>query len=178
MRKCIRQRQRILMKSPSRTMVATAVLAAVAGTAAMGYFYARRSNFAHASPLPDLLSQIPSGAPTLIYADLAALRQSGFYQHRRAISPGVVPDNDYKDFVQATGFDFETDLDRVVIAAWPESVPGEHKKSVAVAEGHFDRQKIRGYVQRRGRIEQQQGHDVLLFQGSKSSEWNSLTFLK
>jgi hypothetical protein len=158
-------------------MVAAAVLAAVAGTAAMGYLYARRNNSAHASSLPDLLTQIPAGAPTLIYVDLAALRQSGFYQHRRAFSPGVVPDNDYKDFVQATGFDFEKDLDRVVIAAWPESVPGEHKKSVAVAEGRFDRQKIRDYVQRGGKIEQQEGRDVLLFQGGKSSEWNSLTFL-
>jgi hypothetical protein len=165
------------MKSPSRTIIAAAVLAAVVGTAAMGYLYARRNNFAHASPLPDLLTQIPAGAPTLIYVDLAALRQSGFYQHRRALSPGVIPDNDYKDFVEATGFDFEKDLDRVVIAAWPESVPGEHKKSVAVAEGRFDRQKIRDYVQRGGKIEQQEGHDVLLFQGSKSSEWNSLTFL-
>lgn len=165
------------MKSPSRTLVAAAVLAAVAGTAAMGYLYARRSNSAHASPLPDLLTQIPAGAPTLIYVDLAALRQSGFYQHRAPVSPNVVPDNDYKDFVQATGFDFEKDLDRVVIAAWPEAVPGEHKKSVSVAEGRFDLQKIRDYVQRGGKIEQQEGHDVLLFQGSKSSEWNSLTFL-
>jgi hypothetical protein len=143
----------------------------------MGYLYARRNNSAHASPLPDLLTQIPTGAPTLIYADLAALRQSGFYRHRRALSPGVVPDNDYKDFVNATGFDFEKDLDRVVIAAWPESVQGEHKKSIAVAAGRFDRQKIRDYVQRGGKIEQQEGHDVLLFQGTKSSEWNSLTFL-
>jgi hypothetical protein len=165
------------MTSPQRTIVATAVLAAVAGTAMMGYFYAQRSNSAQASPLPDLLAQIPGGAPTLIYVDLAAVRQSGFYQHRGAFSPSVVPDNTYKDFVQATGFDFEKDLDRVVIAGWPESVPGEHKKSIAVAEGRFDRKKIRDYVQRGGKIEQQEGHDVLLFQGSKSAEWNSLTFL-
>src|SRR5713101_8458216 len=98
------------MQSPSRKMVATAVLAAVAGTAAMGYLYARRSNSARASPLPDLLTQIPAGAPTLIYVDLAAVRQSGFYQHRGTPSPRVVPDNDYKNFVQATGFDFEKDL--------------------------------------------------------------------
>jgi hypothetical protein len=143
----------------------------------MGYLYARRSKSAHASPLPDLLTQIPAGAPTLIYVDVAALRQSGFYQRRPPASPNVLPDNDYKDFVQATGFDFEKDLDRVVVAAWPESVPGEHKKSVAVAEGRFDRQKIRDYAQRGGKIEQQEGHDVLLFQGGKSSEWNSLTFL-
>jgi hypothetical protein len=176
-RKCFRERQRILMKSSPRTIVATAVLAAVAATAAVGYFYARHSNSAHASALPDLLTEIPAGAPTLIYVDLAAVRQSGFYQHRGALSPNLVPDNDYKDFVQATGFDFEKDLDRVVIAAWPESVPGEHKKSVAVAEGRFDRKKIRDYAQRGGKLEQQEGHDVLLFQGSKSAEWNSLTFL-
>ena len=165
------------MKSLPRTIVATGVLAAVAGTAMMGYFYARRSNSAQASPLPDLLTQIPAGAPTLIYVDLAAVRQSGFYQHRGALSPNVVPDNDYKEFVQATGFDFEKDLDRVLIEAWPESVPGEHKKSVAVAEGRFDRKKIRDYAQRGGKIQQQEGHDVLLFQGNKSSEWISLTFL-
>ena len=85
---------------------------AVAGTVLVysGYL---RSGVAGASPATELLSEIPSGAPTLIYLDLAAIRASSFYQNRPDHSPLTIPDSDYAKFVQATGFDFEKDLDRV-----------------------------------------------------------------
>src|SRR6266550_7493287 len=147
-----------------------------------------RGDSAHPSPALEILSEVPAGAPTLVYIDLAAIRASSFYQNRPDRSPLAVPDSDYAKFVQATGFDFEKDLDRVVIAAWPQSLAQEQKKTIAVAEGRFDRQKIQDYAMKDGKLDRQQGHDVYLFparvpmgEGPNKSltepRWNSLVFL-
>ena len=160
---------------------------AVAGTVLVysGYL---RSRVAGASPTTELLSEVPAGAPTLIYLDLTAIRASSFYQNRPDRSPLTIPDSDYAKFVQATGFDFEEDLDRVAIASWPQSLTQERKSTVAVAEGRFDRQKIRDYAMKNGKLDHQQGREVFLFParapataGSAKpptdSSWNSLVFL-
>jgi hypothetical protein len=128
-------------------------------------FYVRvlRGDSAHPSPALEILSQVPVGAPTLVYIDLAAIRESSFYQNRPDRSPLTVPDSDYAKFVQATGFNFEKDLDRVAIASWPQSLAQEQKKMVVVAEGRFDRQKIHDYAMKNGKLDRQQGHDVFLF---------------
>jgi hypothetical protein len=142
----------------------------------------RRSGTARALPAAELLSTLPAGAPTLIYLDLAAVRASSFYQGRPDRGPIVIPDRDYADFVQSTGFDFEKDLDRVVIASWPAGfaagVPDKNRqKTVAVAEGRFNRAKIRDYAARKGKVDRQQGREVFLFPASDRANWNSLSFL-
>lgn len=156
------------------------VAAGFATVAAAAVFYAAvwRGGAANAvSSIPELLSVLPPGAPTLIYIDLAAMRESSFYQHRPDRSPIAVPDRDYAAFVQATGFDFEKDLDRVVIASWPQSSVQDQKKTIVVADGRFDHQKIQDYALRNGKIDLQQGHEVFLFPTSVPNAWNSLLFL-
>ena len=150
---------------------------AAAATAAAFYAGIRRGAAADAPPVPELLSEVPPGAPTLIYIDLGAVRASSFYQHRPDRAPIAVPDRDYANFVQGTGFDFEKDLDRVVIASWPQSSDQDQKKIVVVADGRFDRQKIHDYAIRNGKLDQQQGHEVFLFPASAPNAWNSLLFL-
>jgi hypothetical protein len=169
---------------------ALAVAGVLALLAIAGAFYGGvlRGGSARPSPSSGILSLVPAGAPTLIFIDLAAVRASPFYQHRLDHSPLTIPDSDYAKFVQATGFDFEKDLDRVAIAWWPQSVSPDRKKTVAVAEGRFDRQKIRDYAMKNGKLDHQQGRDVFLFPANqpasagatkKSTEatWNSLVFL-
>jgi hypothetical protein len=124
-----------------------------------------------------LFSALPAGAPTLAYVDLGALRASSFYEHRPDKGPIAVPNQDYADFMRSTGFDFEKDLERVVIASWPPSSPNGPRKSVAIAEGHFDRAKIRDYAVRKGKVDQQQGHEVFLFPAGDSKAMNAITFL-
>ncbi len=136
----------------------------------------RRSATAHASPAPELLSALPAGAPTLVYLDLAAVRASSFYQHRPDKGPIAIPNQDYADFVRSTGFDFEKDLDRVVIASWPASGK-EQRKNVAIADGRFDRAKIRDYATRKGKLDHQQGRDVFLFSMGDRTGMDSVTFL-
>ncbi len=155
--------------------------AAVAACAmiACGLFYVSfgRGNTAKASPVPDLLSALPAGAPGLVYIDLAAIRTSSFYQHRPDKGPIAIPNQDYADFIRSTGFDFEKDLDRVVIASWPAGPAKDPGKMVAIAEGRFDRAKIRNYAMLKGKLDHQHGHEVFLFPASGQARMSTLTFL-
>ena len=166
------------MRNPRKTLFIAAGLAAFGIGAALlfsGSF--RRGQTAHASPAPELLSALPAGAPTLVYVDLAAVRASSFYQHRPDKGPIAIPNQDYADFVRSTGFDFEKDLDRVVVASWPAPSSKEPIKNVVIAEGRFDRAKIRDYATRKGKLDYQQGRDVFLFPTNDRMGMNSITFL-
>jgi hypothetical protein len=155
--------------------ISVAAAAIAAGLLLYGNF--RRSATAHASPAPELLSALPAGAPTLVYMDLAAVRASSFYQHRPDKGPIAIPNQDYADFVRSTGFDFEKDLDRVVVASWSAPSGKEPTKNVVIAEGRFDRAKIRDYATRKGKLDHQQGREVFLFPTNDRTGMNSITFL-
>ncbi len=156
------------------------IVAALAASAILagGFSYRsfRQNAAAQASPGSELLSALPWGAPTLVYVDLTAVRASSFYQHRPDKGPIAVPNQDYADFVRSTGFDFEKDLDRVAVASWPASGK-EQRKNVVIADGRFDRAKIRDYAMRMGKLDHQQGHDVFLFPVGDRTGFNSVTFL-
>jgi hypothetical protein len=158
-----------------RIAAAVAVCTIVAG--GLLYLSYPRGNTANASPGPELLSALPPGAPTLVFLDLAAVRASSFYQHRPDKGPIAIPSPEYADFVRSTGFDFEKDLDRVVIASWPNPSGKEQRKDVVIAEGRFDRAKIRDYASRNGTLDHQQGRDVYLFSTGVRTGTESLTFL-
>ena len=108
-----------MQRSRKTLLLSTRVIVAAIAAGLLFYGSFRRSATAHASPAPELLSALPAGAPTLVYLDLAAVRASSFYQHRADKGPIAIPNQDYAEFVRSTGFDFEKDLDRVVIASWP-----------------------------------------------------------
>ncbi len=171
------------MRMFRKPLLLVAALAGVGIAAAfLAYGNLRSGETAHASPAPALLSALPAGAPTLIFIDLAAVRASSFYQHRPDKGPIAVPDRDYADFVQSTGFNFEKDLDRVAVGAWPGSPGNAPRKTVIIAEGRFDRAKIRDYAMRKGKLDREDGHDVFLFPaknpGNKGpGQWNAITFL-
>ena len=178
------------MQRPRTPVLIAAGLAAFAiAGAVLAYSVFRRGGVADASPAPELLSEVPAGAPTLIYADLAAIRASTFYQQRPDHGPIAIPDRDYADFVQSTGFDFEKDLDRVVIASWPAGLSQGQDKQ--------DRKKplwwptdvstARRFVITRcarGKLDRQEGREVFLFPTDNQpglpagqAGWNSITFL-
>lgn len=156
--------------------VGTAAAACTIVAAALFYLTFPHGKNANASPVPGLLSELPAGAPTLVYLDLAAVRNSSFYQHRPDKGPIAIPNQDYADFVRSTGFDFETDLDRVVVASWPAASAKERTRTISIAEGRFDHAKIRDYATSKGKIEQQQGREVFLFPAGPMA-WSSVTFL-
>ena len=156
--------------------IGTAIAACTLLAGGLLYLGSPHGKTANASPVPDLLSALPAGAPTIAYLDLAAVRASSFYQHRPDKGPLTLPNQDYANFVRSTGFDFEKDLDRVAVAAWPGPSGKQEAKNVVIAEGRFDRAKIRDYAASKGKIDHQQGHDVFLFP-STDGQMNSFTFL-
>ncbi len=107
---------------------------------------------------PDLFSLLPSDAPIVVYGDVAAVKSSPAFANGSVLfNPGVAEDPNYRDFVEQTGFDYSRDLDRFVIAIWPDSetsspVLAERIKLIAIAEGRFDRAKIDSYARRTSRV--------------------------
>ena len=118
--------------STKRALIVLAVLLALT-VAALGtfYYWQRRPlppmisavpGVPISGPEPDILSALPSDAPVIAYADVAALRKlqnSPLAAVLGLTSPGPQADREYANFVRETGFDYERDLDRAGIALWP-----------------------------------------------------------
>jgi hypothetical protein len=151
------------MKNPRRLLIFLAGTLAVSLLAiTANYVQARREDTGGAA-YPELLLQIPPGASTVIFIDLAGIRGSAFFKNGLPLAPLKSPEHDYAAFVQATGFDYQKDLDRAAIALWPPASPSEKYKTLILAEGRFDQRKIRDYAMRNGKIQRQQQHDVFVF---------------
>jgi hypothetical protein len=115
--------------------IATALfLCAAAGVSV--YFWRTASP---ASPA-EMIAALPQTGATLAYIDVSAIRQAGLLPLAGAAK---VQDADYRSFVDATGFDYERDLD---------AVAGSFTSSGAffVARGRFDWPRLRSFAQRRG----------------------------
>ncbi len=160
------------MKIAQRTLL---VLSLAAGLGFAGLYLLRRGPIAAQNgPVPELLTLVPADAPYLFYADLAALRASPFLTQLAALAPAGPLDREYAEFVQATGFDYTRDLDRVALAPQPGSA---NTFSMAVAEGRFDRGRIIRYALLSGRIERQNGSEVYVVPGGSPGKQVAFTFL-
>jgi hypothetical protein len=111
---------------------------------------------AFARNLPELA---PADSTMVIFADVNALRESPLLDGLQNRMSPPAPDADYAAFMQATGFDYKRDLDRVVFAT--HQVNGK-AEDVAIADGRFDRQKIRSYALTKGKIVREDGAEVYL----------------
>src|SRR5665213_1504784 len=169
-----------MVRSRKTIFLSIGVAASTIFAALLLYGSFHHGTSAQAALAPELISALPMGAQSLVYIDLGAMRASPFYQQRPDKGPIAIPNQDYADFIRSTGFDFEKDLDRVVMASWPGPSAKETKKAVVIAEGRFDRAKIREYALRKGKLDHQQGHEVFLFPSTVAgmpAGMNSITFL-
>jgi hypothetical protein len=165
-----------------RRTAITIVCLAVLLIAAAAYFTWRRSsngNGPSSGAEPSLVSQLPPGAPYVLYVDVAALRNAAFLAKLAAMIPAPAEDPEYTDFVRATGFDYSRDLDRVAVTSVPDtSMPGTSQSDVwALAEGRFDQQKIQAYALRSGKTEQRDGRMVYVIDSGPSGNEVELQFL-
>jgi len=139
-----------------------AVVAGLCAIAAAVYVYRhhRPLRGASAGAAPELLSQLPSDAPAIGYVNVAALRElrnSPLAAVLGLTSPGPAADREYAEFVRETGFDYTRDLDRVALAAWPQSFAAPQggigdNRVLAIADGRFDEKKIQAYALRTGKM--------------------------
>jgi hypothetical protein len=141
----------------------------------LGWRFSERARFASQ---PDLAALAPADSNLVFFADLTALRASPLLEQLKSLAPSPTPDPDYAAFVRASGFDYQNDLDKVLLAS--RQADGK-TEMVAIAEGRFDRQKIRSYALANGKLERQNGFDVYLIPsgtpGSPQEKTIALAFL-
>ena len=167
----------IVSWSPSRMRnrrIAGTILAVIIVGAAALYAY-QRWNGSASNPRNDLLAQLPADANTVLYIDLDALRQSPFLAELYKWAPQGKTDPDYKQFLQSTGFNYETDLNRVSIAVQNH---GQETAIYAVADGRFDRKKISAYASQTGTREKRGSREIFSVPLSGSTRRITFTFLR
>jgi hypothetical protein len=102
----------------------------------------------------EMLSLMPDDASAVVYMDMAQLRSSPFLEQLFRWAPQPAPDSDYVQFLQATGFNYERDLDRLALAINNQS---QNSTAFAIAEGRFDRKKIEAYAAHYGSLKTADG---------------------
>ena len=123
----------------------------------------------------EMLARMPANSSAVVFLDMAALRSSPFLAQLYAWAPRPAPDADYSQFVQATGFNYEQDLDRVALGV---SRSADHSSVLVIADGHFDRQKISTYFQRSGKTEVRNGATIYSIAPAGTAGASFLTFLR
>jgi hypothetical protein len=102
----------------------------------------------HAPPEP---ARLLPGADGFVYVNLAWMRRANITGEL----PAVPHDPDYEQFIQATGFQFERDLDEVALAIhYPVKPPGakpdnaQQPRFSEVFVGKIDGERLRAYLRR------------------------------
>lgn len=85
----------------------------------------------------DLARLLPQGDVSLIYIDLAALRNAHLIDLFKNIQ--VAPDENYKSFVNETGFDYTRDLDAVALAI-------DSQQTFLLGLGHLPWSKLKSFA--------------------------------
>jgi hypothetical protein len=122
-----------------------------------------------------LLARMPEDASAVAYVDLAQLRSSPLLADLLRRAPQVAPDSDYAQFLQATGFNYETDLDRLALAIERQA---QASLVFAVAEGRFDRKRIEAYASKYGSLKTADGKTLFAVPMSGSNRKAYFTFLR
>src|SRR5260370_3009786 len=99
-----------------------------------------------------LLQLLPSDATAVIFVDLDQLRASPFLAKLYAWAPQRNADSEYAQFVHDTGFSYERDLKRLVVAI---SNHASTTDLFAIADGEFDRKKSEAFLNNNGESSQQ-----------------------
>jgi hypothetical protein len=139
-------------------------------------FYAyQRWGHRGSRPPNDVLAHMPADASAVLYLDLEALRSSPFLAELYKWAPEPQADPDYQQFLESTGFHYESDLNRVGIALFEH---GQETTLFAVADGRFDRRKIAAYASQAGAREWQGGKEIFSVPLQGSTRRITFTFLR
>jgi hypothetical protein len=133
------------------------IILALILVAAMVFYGYQRWGGSESRSLNDGLARMPADASAVLYIDLDILRQSPFLAELYKWAPEPKADPEYAQFLESTGFNYESDLHRVSMAL---SKHGQETTLFAVADGRFDRRKIAAYAQQAGTRESQGGKEI------------------
>lgn len=139
------------------------------------WLYVHSSRHDAQSARENLLSHLPADSTSVVYIDFQELRESAFLSQILSWAPRPQTEEEYGKFVQATGFDYERDLDRVGISF---SGTAQSPKTMAVAEGRFDRKKIEAYSAHFGTLKAANGKTIYAVSLSNPPRTAYFTFLQ
>lgn len=143
--------------------------------AAVAFYGYQRWGGRNAVLRDDALALIPSDASAMLFVDLGELRGAPFFSALHAWAPKPQADADYAQFLQATGFNYERDLDRVSLAVLKH---GPEASFFAVADGRFDRKKIAAYALQSGTRLSLDGREIFLIPLNGGPRKVSFAFLR
>lgn len=143
--------------------------------AAIAYYGYARWGGRNGALRDGVLALMPTDASFVFFADPAELRQAPFFSALYSWAPKPEADADYAQFLQATGFNYERDLDRVSIAVLKQ---GQEASFFAVADGRFDRKKIAAYALQSGTHFNSGGREIFSVPVNGSARRVSLAFLR
>ena len=151
-------------------LTVAAALIVVAAFALRHYFVSGGGD-----PRESALTLIPADTDSVVFADLTQLRTAPFFSALGDWMPRPQQvDAEYAKFLRNTGFDYERDLDRVVIAAIKR---GQATELFVVGDGRFDRKKINTYISEFGTHDKKDGREVFTAPLKGSSRKISFVFL-
>ncbi len=126
-------------------LLAVAILTVIAAAAFAYSVWSPRDEGAQRA---EMFAHFPADPTTVVFLDFEHFRSSAFLQELLAKAPAVTVEKEYADFVQATGFRYEEDLQRVGVAWQREQ---GKRTTVAIVDGNFDRKKIEAYAAQTGK---------------------------
>jgi hypothetical protein len=142
------------MLKPKKLVLGVLILAVVVVPT---WLYLQTHKHDPQSAREDLLSHLPADSTSVVYVDFGELRGSAFLTQILALAPRPQTEEEYAKFVQATGFDYERDLDRVGVSFGGSA---QSPKTMAVAEGRFDRKRIEAYSAHFGTLKTANGKTI------------------
>lgn len=122
-----------------------------------------------------LLALMPEDTNAVVYADLMQLRASPFLVELFRLAPKVTPDNDYTQFLNDTGFHYETDLSQIALSINRQS---QNATLFAVAQGKFDRKRIEAFGSQYASLKTADGKTLFAVPLSGSNRKAYFTFLR
>jgi hypothetical protein len=122
-----------------------------------------------------MLSLMQDDASAVLYLDMAELRAAPFFSQLSEWTPRPAPDSDYAQFLKSTGFNYESDLDRLAISVHRQT---QGILAFAIAEGRFDRKRIEAYASRFGSLKTADGKTLLAVPLEGSNRKIYFTFLR
>ncbi|MBV8515731.1 MAG: hypothetical protein JO260_10585 [Acidobacteria bacterium] len=126
-------------------------------------------------PKDSALALIPADTDSVVFADIPQLRTAPFFSALGDWVPQPQQvDREYEKFLHDTGFDYERDLDRIVIATIKR---GQTTEFFAIGDGRFDRKKINTYVSEFGTHDKKDGREIFTAPLHDSSRKISFAFL-
>lgn len=120
------------MKQVRRTVVAVALVV----LAAAALYVAWERLRPRGGPAGAMLAALPPGDGLTVFVDARVLRQTGILQ--RIAGEAGAEEDDYRRFVEATGFEYRRDLDAALLRA-------ENGRRWIVVEARLDEDRLRRY---------------------------------